>query len=308
MIFDILIIGSGPAGLSAGIYAGRAGRKTLLLTGPVFGGQMSTIPDLENYPGIDGSISGFDLTEIMRKQVENFGVEIKFDSIKSLEKDGENYLTELQSGEKIQSKVVIIATGSDARKLGVKGEDEFFGKGVSYCAVCDGFFNRGKKVAFIGGGNSALVEALYMSKLASEVTIIYRKDSFFRGEKITIDKITNTPNIKVLFNSVVEEIKGDDSGVKSVIIKNLESEEISELNLDSVFVSIGHHPNAEFAPDFLERDQAGYLITEKNKTKVVGEGIFIAGDIRSSSKHQVAIAVGTGASAAMEAEDYLQTK
>ncbi len=304
-IFDIVILGSGPAGLTAALYAGRAGRSVAIVAGGELGGQMATIPELENYPGVIGPISGFEVTEIMKNQAESFGAKIILASAKFVKRDNDNYNISLDNGKELVARAIIVATGARAKTMGIPGESEYLGRGVSYCAVCDGFFYRGKDVVFIGGGNSALVEALYMSKLAKHVTIIYRRDAFFRGEKVVVDKIMNATNISVMWNTDVVEIMGDANGVTSVLTQEIDSEKQNTINIDGVFITIGHSPNTEFLNDEIKRDDHGHLVTLPNKTQIENHGIFVAGDVRANTKLQVAIAVGWGATAAMEVEDYL---
>ncbi|MDR0319453.1 MAG: FAD-dependent oxidoreductase [Rickettsiales bacterium] len=298
MKFDIVILGSGPAGLASALYSSRAGRKVSILGGTP-GGQMGRIAELENYPGTHGRISGMDLFETMKNQAVGFGAEFMGDSAENIQKGKESYIIKTTLGNEIEARAVIVATGAEARRLGVPGEAEFTGRGVSFCATCDGNFYKNMTVIVVGGGNSALSEALHLSHIAKSVIISYRKGEFSRTEKILNDRVASRPNIRVEFNSEIAEIAGGDF-VQKVIMKDGR-----EIPADGVFIAIGHIPNTGFLPGGLPLDADGRLITIPNKTQIEGTGIFAAGDVRSGSPKQAIVAAGQGAQAAMEANEYL---
>lgn len=286
------MLGAGPAGLTAASYATRAGYKTLVLESMAPGGQLMFIDKIENYPGFE-SITGFELAEKFENQARSFGSEIEYSEVKSIEKVDKAFVI---NGE-YEAKAVIIATGAHHRELGVSGEKQYQGKGVSYCATCDGPFFRGKKVAVVGGGDTALSEALYLSKLCSEVLLIHRRNEF-RGQKVLQDRVKNTPNISLLLSHQVKEIKGD-SKVSSIILEDGE-----EVKLDGVFIFTGILPNSAPFASLVELDGQGFIKTdEKMETSTLG--IFAAGDVRTTSFRQVSTAVGDGAIAAHSADEYI---
>ena len=300
-MYDIVILGSGPAGLTAAIYAARAGKKTLVLGGEKLGGQTAGIAKLENYPGWAGS--GLGLSEFMKNQAESFGTEvIMIDAAKidRIEKDGKTeYLVTDKSGTEYQSRTVIVATGASPRKLEVKGAKDFFGKGISYCATCDGFFFTGKKVLVVGGGNSALNDALYLADLADSVKILYRKSSFSRAEHILIERIESNPKIECMFDTELAEVGGDATGLNYAITTKGE-----RLETDGIFVAIGHEANTDFLSEEYKRDTLGRLKSHENSTKII-DGLFVAGDVRADCKMQIAVATGWGCEAAMDAIAYI---
>lgn len=298
MKLDVLILGSGPAGLAAALYLGRSGRAVAVLEGTP-GGMLSSISQIENYPGVSGSISGADLSETMKNQAVMFGARFFSGMADKITKDGDIYRTTTLSNESFESRAVIIATGASPRKLCVPGEDEFIGKGVSFCATCDGNFYRGMDVIVVGGGNSALSEALHLAHLAKSVVIVYRQDEFKRAEKILIDRVNAAENISVRFNAEIAEILGGQF-VERVILKDG-----GEIKTDGVFMAIGHTPNTAFLGDDFPLDGAGYIITIPNRAQVAGHNVFVAGDVRSETKKQVVVAAGLGATAAMEADEVL---
>jgi thioredoxin reductase (NADPH) len=298
MKFDIVILGSGPAGLASALYSGRSGRKVSILAG-VPGGQMGQIHELENYPGVPGKISGLNLMEIMKNQALGFGASFIADSAAGLIKGKDSYIIKTMLGEELEARAVIIATGASPRRLLVKGEGEFTGKGVSYCATCDGNFYRNLDVVVVGGGNSALSEALYLSHIAKSVVISYRKSEFFRTEKILEERVEAAKNIRVEFGSEIYEIIGGEH------VGKIRLKDGREIKADGVFIAIGHEPNTGFLPPDFPRDAGGHIITIPNKMRVDGHGIFAAGDVRSESLKQVVVAAGQGAQAAMEAVEWL---
>ena len=294
IMYDVLIMGSGPAGLTAALYCARAGKKTLVLGGDRLGGQTAGIAVLENYPGWAGS--GLELAEFMKKQAETFGAEIKFVSAKEIAGDAESAFNILcDDGKRYVGKVVIIATGASPRKLEIDGARELFGRGVSYCATCDGFFYYGKDVVVMGGGNSALNDALYLADIAKNVKIVYRKGAFTRAEEVLRNRVSERENIECLFNTDLKKIaKTDDD--KLCITTTADQEIIC----DGLFVAIGHEANTDYLTEDIRRDNMGRLIPSE-----MPKGVFVAGDVESEIKMQIATAVGTGCSAAMDAIAYL---
>lgn len=292
-MYDVIILGSGPAGLTAALYCARAGKKTCVLGGDKLGGQTAGIAVLENYPGWAGS--GLELAEFMKKQAERFGAEVIFVWAKSvLGDDATGFTVQATDGNEYMARTVIIATGASPRKLEIAGAREFFGKGVSYCATCDGFFYTGKTVLVIGGGNSALNDALYLADLAASVKILYRKDAFTRAEQILIDRISERENIECLFRTELKAIAakpGSDDG--ELIATTTDG---AEIVCDGVFVAIGHEANTDFINEEIKRDDMGRLAPS-----ALPRGMFVAGDVFSGLTMQIATAVGTGCDAAMAA-------
>lgn len=300
--YDIIIIGAGPAGLTAGLYASRAGMKTLLLEKLSPGGQLALTDRIDNYPGVIEDISGFELVKKMEDQAKSFGTEIKLSTVKSIEKTESGFL--LNTGnDSYGGMAVIIASGAAPAKLDIPGEEKFTGKGVSYCAVCDAPFYKEKKVAIVGGGDTAVEEAIYLTKFASEVTIIHRRDRF-RAIKEYRDKAENNPKIKFRMESVPLEITGDQF-VNGINVKNVKTEEEDIIQLDGVFIFVGYIPNSSFLTGFLELNDRGYLLTD-NEMKTNIPGIFGCGDIRQKKLRQVVTAAGDGATAAFSAINYVE--
>ncbi len=303
MLRSLVIIGSGPAGLTAAIYAGRAGLSPLVISGTYMGG-LPTLTDLiENYPGFPDGINGMEFTERVRRQAERFGAEFVQDEVTGVDLSAHPFTVETGYGQ-YRAKALIVATGTYPRKLGVPGEGEYTGKGVSYCAVCDGFFFRGKEVAVVGGGDVAAQEAIYLSKLASKVYMIHRRDRL-RATRVLQDLIERNDRIDVRWNSVVDEIIGEpDSGVRGLKLRDVRSGEISELRIDGVFISVGYIPNAEIFRGQLELDSEGYIsVDSRQRTSV--EGVFAAGDVQDPYYRQIVIASAAGAKAAIEAERFI---
>lgn len=297
-MYDVIILGSGPAGLTAAIYTGRANKKTLVLAGASLGGQTAEIAKLENYPGWNGS--GMGLIQFVKKQAESFGAKIEFTSGIDIKfNDDKTYTVVCDNGKTFDTKTVILATGAAARRLEIDGAREFFGHGVSYCATCDGFFYNGRDVMVIGGGNAALNDALYLSDIAKNVTIVYRKSEFFRAESILRDRINERKNIKCMFNTELKSIsqKPDSDKLIATTTNN------EQLETDGIFVAIGHEANTDYLTESIKRDSIGRIAPES-----LPMGMFVAGDVKSNIKMQIATAVGTGCSAAMDAIAYLNSK
>ncbi len=310
MIFDLIIVGSGPAGYSSAIYAKRAGLNPILITGSNIGGQLMQTTDVENYPGFV-SITGPSLMENMKNQTISLGVELKNDYIKKLNIKKDEFQL-IGSVSEYKAKAVVIATGSSAKWLGIKGEEEFRGFGVSACATCDGFFFQDNIVAVIGGGNSALEEALYLSDLAKKVYLIHRRDTF-RGEKILQERVFAKSNIEIIYNSVTHEILGSiepEKKVSGLLLENRIDNTTSILNVEGVFISIGHLPNTSFLKGEIDLDEAGYIkvhnkgsLCLKNDKEV--NGLFAAGDVKEPIYKQAVVSAATGCIAALDAKTYL---
>ncbi|WP_114395377.1 thioredoxin-disulfide reductase [Oleisolibacter albus] len=307
----LLIIGAGPAGYTAAIYAARASLEPTLVQGMQPGGQLTITKDVENFPGFAAPVEGPELMEQMRQQAERYGTRMVFDVITEVDFSKRPFVCKADSGDEFVADAVIIATGAQARWLGIPGEQHFQGAGVSACATCDGFFFRGKPVAVVGGGNSALEEALYLTHHASKVTLIHRRDSF-RGERILQERVAANPKIEVVWDSVVEEILGeggssftDPKRVTGVRLRNLKTDAVSDLALEGVFVAIGHDPATKVFKGKLEMDAEGYLLTAPDSTKTSIPGVFAAGDVKDKVYRQAVTAAGMGCMAALEAEKWL---
>jgi len=301
--YDVIIIGGGPAGLTAGLYASRARLKALLLEGMIVGGQMVTTDIVENYPGFPQGISGAELTTIMEEQAKRFGLMMEMGEVIGLEVAGGNKIIKTAERE-YRADAIIICTGTEYRKLGIPGEAEFTGHGLSYCATCDGAFFQDSKIVVVGGGDSALTEALFLTKFAKEITIIHRRDAL-RATKIYQERAFANPKINFLWNSVVEEVRGDQT-VHSVLVKDVISNEVREVPTEGVFMFIGIEPKTAFLKGVVELDESGYIIVDENTLQTTVDGIFAAGDARKKLLRQVATAVGDGATAAFAAEKYLE--
>lgn len=296
-MYDVIILGSGPAGLTAALYTARANKKTIVLGGDRLGGQMAGIATLENYPGWAGS--GMELAEFMKKQAESFGAVVEFVSAKSVSGDAENgFVVVGDNGTEYNGRSVIVATGASPRKLEIDGARELMGRGVSYCATCDGFFYTGKTVIVLGGGNSALNDALYLADLAKTVKIVYRKSEFFRAEAVLRDRVAARDNIECLYNTDLVKIapKPDSDEGELVVTTNTGD----ELVVDGVFVAIGHEANTDYLSEDIKRDAIGRLAP-----CALPAGMFVAGDVHSELKMQIATAVGTGCSAGMDCIAFL---
>jgi thioredoxin reductase (NADPH) len=300
---EIAIIGSGPAGYTAGIYAGRASLKPILFEGLESGGQLMLTTDVENYPGFQDGIMGPELMQVFKKQAQRFGTEIKTETVDSIEEIDGGFLLKT-SKETYEFKTVVISTGASAKWLGVKGEKELQGYGVSACATCDGFFFKELEVVVIGGGDSAMEEALFLTKFAKKVYVVHRRDSF-RASKIMQDRVMEHEKINVLWNKEIIEIKGDKK-VSSVTIKDLKEKTEEDMAIDGVFLAIGHTPNVSFLDGMLELDENGYVKTGfTTDTSTSIPGIFASGDVADSIYRQAITAAGTGCQAAIDAERWL---
>ena len=301
-LYDVAVIGSGPAGMTAGIYASRALLNTIIFEKNAYGGLMALTDKLENWPG-EKSIAGYELAEKMHAQALDLGCKFVSEEVLKVEKTGEKQFSiKTSSGSGFSAKTVIYAAGSVPRKAGIPGEQEFTGSGVSYCAVCDGAFYRGLKVAVLGGGDSALKEALYLTKFAEKVTIIHRREEF-RAEKITQNEVRSNPKIDFILNSVAERIEGKDF-VEKIIVKNVKTGELSELAVDGVFVFLGYIPETKPVEELAKLAESGHIQTD-SECRTSTDGLFAAGDIREKLVRQVSTAVGDGAIAAVAAEHYL---
>lgn len=303
----VLIIGAGPAGYTAAIYAARANLKPILVQGMQPGGQLTITTDVENYPGFAKAIQGPWLMEQMAAQATHVGTEVIFDVIKDVDFSRRPFTCTADSGDIFLADSVIIATGAQARWLGIESEKKFQGYGVSGCATCDGFFFRGKDVCVVGGGNTALEEALYLTNHATKVTIIHRRDAF-RGEKILHERIRNHPKIEVVWDSVVEEIIGEEKpnlNVTGVRIRNIKTNQEKVIPSSGVFIAIGHDPATKVFVGKIKSDAEGYLITKPDSTATNVPGVFAAGDVKDKIYRQAVTAAGMGCMAALEAEKWL---
>ena len=299
--YDLVIVGAGAAGLGAAQYGARANLKTLVIEEMAHGGQALLIDKLENYPGIPEPVDGYTWAETMRAQAVDFGASIMSSSVASVRKDGERFVVETGDGP-IGAKAVVIATGAKHRHLGVKGEEEFAGRGVSYCATCDGPFFRGKRMIVVGGGDSACDEAMFLSKLADKVVMVHRKDRF-RAQKAVAARVLSNPKIEVRFETVLDEIKGT-KAVEAAVLRNLSSGEVEELPTSAVFVFVGSIPQVDALPPEVAKDDSGSIVTnDRMETNV--PGLFAAGDVRATPFRQVVTAVSDGAIAAHCAAQYI---
>jgi thioredoxin reductase (NADPH) len=301
-IVDLIIVGGGPAGLTAGLYGGRARLDTILLEGALVGGQMTTTDEIDNYPGFPKGVTGADLTQLMEEQARAFECEIIPETITKVEAEGE-IKTVKASESTYRGHALILCPGTEYRKLGIPGEKEFAGRGVSYCATCDAAFFKDGKIVVVGGGDSALTEALFLRRFAREITIIHRRDAL-RAEKIYQEKAFAEPKISFLWDSVVQEIRGNQT-VEKVVVRNVKTQEIQEIATEGVFMFVGVTPKTAFLSGVVELDEWGYIITD-HACRASVEGVFAAGDARRSFLKQIATAVGDGATAAFAAEKYLE--
>ena len=302
----MLIIGSGPAGYTAGIYAVRSGLDPIIVAGSQLGGQLTITTEIENFPGFPDPISGPQLMENMRQQALNLGVKMIEDQITEVNFQSRPFVCKSENGNNFTSDTVIIATGASARWLGLPSEEKFRGFGVSGCATCDGFFYRNRDVAVVGGGNTAVDEAIYLTNFAKSVTLIHRRDEL-RADKVLQERLFKNPKIKVEWDCVVDEVLGQDTplGVTGVRLKNTKSGETKELNIEGLFIAIGHKPNTTIFKDALKLDEEGYIITHPNSCQTDIAGVFAAGDVQSGHFRQAIMAAGAGCQACLEAEKYL---
>ena len=299
--YDVIIIGAGPAGYTAGIYCSRARHDTLIISGLLPGGQLMNTTDVENYPGFEEGVMGPDLMLTMRKQAERMNTTIIDDVVVNVDFRAKPFKV-LTGSEEYEAKAVIVCTGATPRKIGIEGEQTFSGKGVSYCATCDGAFFRNQNIAVVGGGDTCMEEATFLTKFASKVHIIHRRDEF-RASKIMQDRALSNENIEVHWNSVIEDIKGDQK-VQQIILKDTKTGENKTLEMGGVFVAIGHEPNTELFKNQLEMDENGYIIQKEN-TETSVKGVFTAGDVHDHRYRQAVTAAGFGCMSAIDVDKYL---
>jgi len=304
MIFDVAIIGAGPAGLSAGLYAARAKLSTIIIEKMYPGGQAAMTYRIENYPGFSDGIGGAELAEAMKSQAERFGAKILNNGAVKIVKKDNIFNIILDNDDNVEAKTVILAAGASAKKLGVKGEIEFTGRGVSYCATCDGAFYANKTVAVVGGGDTAIEEALFLTRFASKVYVIHRRNQL-RATKILQERAFQNSKISFIWDSVVDEIRGKDT-VNELVVKNVKTGELESISVDGIFVAIGQTPLTDFVKDIISLDNQGYIITNEHMMTNV-PGIFAAGDIRQKSLRQVITAASDGAVAAVEAGRFIES-
>ncbi len=306
----MLIIGSGPAGYTAAVYAARANLNPIQILGMEPGGQLTITTDVENYPGFADPIQGPWLMEQMKEQAENVGTKTIYDMVTEVDFDTRPYTAKTDSGTTYTADTIVICTGAKARWLNIPSEQKFRNMGVSACATCDGFFFKGKRVAVIGGGNSAVEEALFLANLCEKVTIVHRRDEL-RAEKIMQQRVFNNPKIDVLWDNVVEEVlgvehgQGENPGVTGLRTKNVKTGEMTDTDLEGIFIAIGHDPATELFKGKLEMDSEGYLITAPDSTATTLPGVYAAGDVKDKTYRQAVTAAGMGCMAALEAEKYL---
>jgi thioredoxin reductase (NADPH) len=302
---NMVIIGSGPAGLTAAVYAARANLQPLLIEGKEPGGQLTLTTLVENYPGFADGIMGPDLMESMRKQAQRFGAEIVNGYVHEV-KLTEPPFRVLYGNQEVEAKTVVISTGSSAKLIGLETELQLMGHGVSTCATCDGFFYRGKEIAVVGGGDSAMEEATFLTKFATKVSVIHRRD-VLRASKIMQDRALKNPKIQFLLNTVVEEVVGSrDAGVEKLKLRNVKSRDLSELSVEGLFVAIGHNPNTDIFKGQIDLDEKGYVKTQPDSTRTSIPGVFACGDVQDPVFRQAITAAGSGCMAAIEAERWLE--
>jgi thioredoxin reductase (NADPH) len=302
-----LIIGSGPAGYTAAIYAARADLKPVLYTGMLAGGQLTQTTEVENFPGYPNGVQGPEMMEDLRKQAERFGTDIRFGYVSSVDFASLPHKVVVDEVKTILADTVIISTGASAKWLGLDSEQKYNGFGVSACAVCDGFFFRGQDVAIVGAGDTAAEEATYLSKLCRKVYMIVRRDEF-RASKAMVHRVQHTPNIEIIYSSETQEIVGDGRNVTGVRILNTKTQDERILEVTGFFVAIGHHPNTDIFKGWIHMDETGYIITHPGTTQTNVEGVFACGDAQDRIYRQAVTAAGTGCMAALEAERYLAAK
>jgi len=302
-----LIIGSGPAGYTAAIYAARADLKPVMITGMEMGGQLTQTTDVENFPGYPGGVMGPEMMEDFRKQAERFGTDIRFGYVSSVDFSGPVHKVIVDDAKTILADTVIVSTGASAKWLGLPSEQKYNGFGVSACAVCDGFFFKNQDVAIVGAGDTAAEEATYLSKLCNKVYMLVRRDEF-RASKAMEKRVLNTPNIEIIYNSETKEILGDGKNVTGVKVYNNKTQEESELAVSGFFVAIGHKPNTDIFKGWLDMDETGYILTKPDSTATKIPGVFVSGDAQDKIYRQAVTAAGTGCMAALEAERYLAEK
>ncbi|MGI0100255.1 MAG: thioredoxin-disulfide reductase [Candidatus Micrarchaeaceae archaeon] len=299
---DLIIIGSGPAGYSAAMYAAREDFKPLLISGVPGGGQLMLTTLVENYPGFPDGIMGPDLMDILRRHAEKFGARFIDDNVTEVDFSNRPFTVKIGDKE-YRANCVIVAPGASAKMLGIESEQRFIGRGVSSCGTCDGPFYKNRKVIVVGGGDTAMEDSLFVAKFASSVTIVHRRDSF-RASKIMQEKVKSNPKIKIMFNTTVDEVLGSEK-VTGVRLRNIDTNEVTEMAVDGVFVAIGHSPNTSFLDGKLKLDGQGYIIT-RDEVKTDIDGVFVAGDVADRIYRQAVTAAASGTKAALEARHYLQ--
>ena len=304
-MYDSVIIGSGPAGLTAAIYLSRAGLKNVIISGAMPGGQLTSTTDIENFPGFPKGISGFQLMEDMALQAANFGTETLKTTVTSIDFDSRPFKIHLKNNSTLETRSIILSTGSTAKYLGIENEIESIGNGVSACATCDGFFYRGKEVIVIGGGDTAMEEATFLTKLASKVTLVHRRNEL-RASAIMQERARKNEKIEWKLNYTPLKVITNELGkVSGIELRNNETNETEIINTDGIFVAIGHKPNTDFLNGKIELDSSGYIITEGKSSKTNIPGVFAAGDVQDSKYQQAITAAGSGAIAALDAKEYL---
>lgn len=304
-VYDLIIIGGGPGGLTAGIYAMRAALKTVLIEAGLPGGQMNNSDSVENWPG-DEHIGGAELAMKFSQHAQSYGLEITSQEVTDLEPGLDFHTVTLANGNQLKAHAVILATGGSPRKLNIPGEDVFYGKGVSYCAVCDGFFFRDKTVVVVGGGDTAAEESLYLAKLAEQVYLVHRRDAL-RASALLQQRVKAECKIEILWNSVVTQIRANESGVCGVDLQNTQTSEISQLSADGVFIFIGFEPNNKLVPAGTKMTANGYVVTNE-KCETNAPGIYVIGDLREKYFRQIVISASDGATAALAAAHYVETR
>lgn len=303
----VLIIGSGPAGYTAAIYASRAGLNPIMVTGGQPGGQLTTTNDVENYPGYPDGINGPQMMVDFQKQAERFGTDIRYGMATAVDFSDYPHKVTIDDKYDIIAEAVIIATGASAKYLGLPSEEKYYNKGVSACAVCDGFFYKGKEVAVVGGGDTAAEEATYLANLCPKVYLLVRRDEM-RASQIMQNRVKNTPNIEILWNTETDEILGDEEEVTGMRVVNTLTGEKKEIDIKGFFVAIGHQPNTEIFKDYLEMDETGYLKVQPGTSKTNIQGVFVTGDAADKVYRQAVTAAGTGCMGALDAERFIQAK